>query len=33
MHIRETQKIQIEWQGNARNNAVVAEPAIKYNQM
>ena len=26
-------KIQIEWQGDTRNNAVVTEPAIEYNQM
>jgi len=31
--MRETQKIQIEWQGDARNTAVVAEPAMEYNQM
>jgi len=33
MRIRETHKIQIEWQGDTRNSAVVAEPAIEYNQM
>ena len=33
MGIRETQKTQIEWKGDTRNSAVVAEPAIEYNQM